>query len=248
MKTKIHLIYKEVYKTLLNSSSLKKFKAAMFNKINFLYPNAKEKEKHEMYRAALKLRNSGDTRKNLEQIIKAENRINRNEGIRANVDKLKKTMKLSRDSAIPVVFYLCSHHAKPAKDHEKWEKKLYVDRFWKSNLKGKVDEETLKTVGKYVKNNNIRTVQWVTGAPVYMVTRSYCRHYFIPITTFEVLNNSLEQINQNHPEAKMYYKTLKDKDKGKRFYKKKVLVHKTLMTIKNKNKFVWLNGYCNSMN
>ena len=30
----------------------------------------------------------------------------------------------------------------------------------------------------YVRTNDIPTVQWVTGKPVYFVTRPHCRHYF----------------------------------------------------------------------
>lgn len=219
MKTKIHKIYSSIDETI----PLKKFKRIIVNKINELYPNAVPKEKAAMYRAALEVRRKGNTTKNFHNVVKAENRINRNESIRANVDKLKKTMKLSRDSAIPVVFYLCSHHAKPAKDHEKWEKKLYVDRFWRSNLEGKVDDETLKTVGKYIKNHNIRTVQWVTGAPVYLVSRPFCKHYFVPVPLDEVLGSSLKEVIKKHPESIMRFRPLTDKERYQNYKKKKAL-------------------------
>ena len=231
MKTKIHKIYSNIDSTI----PLKKFKRIIVNKINELYPEATPREKTVVYRIALDIRKDGNTNTNFKNMVKAENHIYRNMRSRASIEKLKKTMILSRETTIPTVFYLCSHHSKPAKDHEKWEKKLYVDRFWRTVLKDKVDDETLKTVEKYIKNHKIRTVQWVTGAPVYMVTRSYCRHYFIPVPISEVLDSSLKEIIKSHPESVMRFRPLSDKERYEIYKQKRALVNRAYNSVKNRN-------------
>lgn len=97
------------------------------------------------------------------------------------------------------VFYLCSSHIKPAEDHADWQGRIYVDRFWRATLKD--DESTAQAVAAYIRNHDIRTVQWVCGAPVYMITRPYCRHYMIELDTDEVLGASLNKIKKDHPES-----------------------------------------------
>lgn len=94
------------------------------------------------------------------------------------------------------VFYLCSWHINPAEDHKDWQGRIYVDRFWRNILQG--DVARLKAVEAYIRNRNIKTVQWVTGAPVYMITRPYCRHFFTGLDTDEVLGASLKKIKKLH--------------------------------------------------
>ena len=53
--------------------------------------------------------------------------------------------------------WLVSWHADSAKDHEPWQGKIYSD-------------ESAPVFG-------MRTLQWLMGAPVYMLTRPNCRHY-----------------------------------------------------------------------
>ena len=194
MKTKIQKLYRTVYKSVYNNDSLSKFKTILFKEINRAYPEATNREKYEMYRATLQLRKTGDTRKNLEQLVKSENKILRNEGIRARVSSLKQELKDNRSMEEPNIFYLCSHHANPAQDHEFWEGKLYVDRFWKSTVQGVYPDELVKKIEKFIKAEDIKSVQWVTGEPVYLITRCYCKHFFIPIKTEEVLNFSIKEI------------------------------------------------------
>ena len=83
------------------------------------------------------------------------------------------------------LFYIASSHKDSAKDHEPWQGKIYVDRFWHNyDYDGKI--------GEFIRENNIRTVQWVTGAPVYFITRPNCRHYFTTHTVEEVLNGEFK--------------------------------------------------------
>ncbi len=228
MKTKIQKIYREVYKSIERKDSLSKFKAVLSKTVQACYPEATQREKAAMYRSALQLRRDGDTRRSLEQVVKAENRIQRNQGIRAKMTHLKEQVKESRERPEPVIFYLCSHHANPAEDHKNWEGKIYVDRFWLNTVQDVYDDSVIRAVKRYIRDNDVRTVQWVTGEPVYMITRPYCRHFFIPVLTSEVLGGSVAAIQKNHPESKMWFKPLSDKDRGKRFQAKRALVGKAM--------------------
>ena len=62
------------------------------------------------------------------------------------------------------IFYVASQHADSAKDHAPWQGKIYVDRFWHNY-------DTDGSIGDYIRRNGIRTVQWVTGKPVWFITR-----------------------------------------------------------------------------
>ena len=71
-------------------------------------------------------------------------------------------------------FYMASWHKDSAEDHKDWQGKLYYD----ANATGEALE--------YAKSHGLRTLQWVTGKPVYFVTRPYCRHYFVQYSLEEV--------------------------------------------------------------
>lgn len=78
------------------------------------------------------------------------------------------------------IFYVASQHADSAKDHEPWQGRIYVDRFWHNY-------DTDGTLSDYIRRNGIRTVQWVTGKPVWFITRPNCRHYFTTYTIDQIL-------------------------------------------------------------
>lgn len=71
-------------------------------------------------------------------------------------------------------FYMASWHKDSAEDHKDWQGKLYYDN--------RVTGEALE----YAKAHNLKTLQWVTGKPVWFVTRPYCRHYFVQYSLEEV--------------------------------------------------------------
>ncbi len=79
------------------------------------------------------------------------------------------------------IFYIASSHKDSAKDHAPYQGKIYVDRYWHNY-------DTDGSLGKFIRENDIRTVQWVTGAPVYFITRPNCRHYFETYSIEDVLN------------------------------------------------------------
>ena len=92
------------------------------------------------------------------------------------------------------VFYLCSSHKNPAKDHAEWEGKVYVAADWRS----RIDQDMHGKVAAYIRNHDVRTVEWVTGEPVYLVFRPNCKHYLIPVTVEEVLGNSVKKLLKSH--------------------------------------------------
>lgn len=203
-----------------------------------------------MYKSALELRKSGDNRKNLERIIKSENLIQRNEGVRARMSGLKEQVKNNREQTVPVIFYLCSHHAHPAEDHKDYENKIYVDRYWYNTVKEVYDEGTIKKVRQYIKANNVMTVQEVMGPPVYLISRCYCRHFMIPLQTTEVLDYSLKTVRKNHPEGIMWFKPLKDSEREQRFQKKRLIVSRAINTLDSNVKTEqWSEstGYCSKL-
>lgn len=89
------------------------------------------------------------------------------------------------------LFFLVSKHDDCAKDHEDYQGKIYVNENWRSMTKD-------PRVAMYISTNRIRTFQWVTGKPVYMITRPYCRHYFREVSANEVLSNSVNALLNKH--------------------------------------------------
>lgn len=92
-----------------------------------------------------------------------------------NVDEEAKKVILAdmlKDTSKP--FYMASWHKDSAADHKDWQGKLYYD--------ARATGEALE----YAEQHNLRTLQWVTGKPVWFVTRPYCRHYFVQYSLDEV--------------------------------------------------------------
>ncbi len=94
------------------------------------------------------------------------------------------------------IFYLCSAHEKPAEDHREWEGKIYVSENWEERLDA--DDVNRAKIEAYIKNHDIKTVEWVTGEPVYLVTRPNCKHYFIEVSVEEVLGHSAKSLLKSH--------------------------------------------------
>jgi hypothetical protein len=93
------------------------------------------------------------------------------------------------------IFFLCSYHSNPAMDHKDHQGKIYVDRFWRTKVNG-VD---YYKVASYIKNHNVETIQSIMGEPVYLTTRPYCKHYFTPVSTEDVLHSSAKSLlHQTH--------------------------------------------------
>lgn len=121
---------------------------------------------------------------------------NREEG-KAKEDLLKRMQEEAEKTAKELppereaeadVFYLCSWHGDCAKDHADYQGKLYYDRFWRHYIKDK----KLKTeIQSFISDNGLRSMQWVTNKPVWLITRPNCRHYFARVSVNEAFSESV---------------------------------------------------------
>lgn len=98
-----------------------------------------------------------------------------NQHVRTQDDRAKAALlkNMLKDKKKP--FYMASWHKDSATDHMDWQGKLYYD-----------EKTTDPEVIKYANSHNLKTLQWVTGPPVWFVTRPYCRHYFVQYSLAEV--------------------------------------------------------------
>ena len=149
------------------------------------------------------------------------NKITEHRNARQRRTNLAAEMRVNR--AKGGVFYMSSIHSNPAKDHKDWQGIVFVDRYWKFILAD--DPETQKKVAAYIRNHDTLTVQEIIGEPVYLVTRPYCKHFFIELDTDEVLGQSVNKIRKEHPEAhtrshNIYYR--------KKYYQERERIHTVL--------------------
>lgn len=75
-------------------------------------------------------------------------------------------------------FYLASSHSDCAKDHVKYQGRLYVDN------------NAPDYVINYAKSRGLYTLQWVLGSPAWFVTRPNCRHYFVSLSLAQVMGRT----------------------------------------------------------
>lgn len=145
----------------------------------------------------------------IQPLIKEFNKTDRTVQKRTKKINIKNTLQKNRGLAVPIVFYICSQHGNAAEGHKPYQGKVYVDRFWKSVYQASGQPEFLiKAIEKYIARNDIKTIQWVMGPPVYMVTRPYCKHFFTPVSTLDVLTQVITPPKHN-------FKMLKPNDTSK---------------------------------
>lgn len=77
-------------------------------------------------------------------------------------------------------FYVASAHGDSAEDHKPYQGKVYYNK----------DATYSKEAKEYIKKHNIKSMQWVVGAPVYFITRPHCRHYFVTYNEKDILSNN----------------------------------------------------------
>ena len=180
-------------------------------------PLLNSREKAFIYNVCKKKLGKKLTNKDIHDITVALHKAQEHNASRARLHNLGVDMRSSRDSGR--VFYLCSWHNKPAKDHAKYQGKIYVDRYWRSATNNDY------RIGAYIRNHNIVTVQDIIKEPVYLLTRPYCRHRFIPLDNSEVLSNSLNKVKEIHSEGRMLSKK---GDYRARHYMHRYHIHKAL--------------------
>ena len=138
----------------------------------------------------------------IQEATKMVNRAERASTARRKNRIIKETLKENRSQRLPVVFYLCSYHEKPALDHKDYQGKLYIDRYWRSAVLQYRELAWLEApIDAYIKYHKIQTMQEVVGDAPYLTTRPYCKHFFIPVDIWTVLTSSLSAIKREHPEA-----------------------------------------------
>lgn len=116
--------------------------------------------------------------------------------------RLALMVKTGREQRTPTIFYLCSYHQLPALDHAEYQGKIYVDRMWRSVVRGSASAALEGQIEGYLRKHEIKRLQWVIGGPVYLTTRPHCKHYFVPLATSEVLTSSIKAIKSRHMEAR----------------------------------------------
>ena len=130
----------------------------------------------------------------MDDLIKAFNRAYKRTWTRTKKLGTMTKMKMMRGMKEPVVFYLVSSHQKPQPAHADLQGELLVDYYWKSTMEAAgLDTET---VGRYIHNKRIRTVQWAMGAPHYLIVRPNCKHRLLPVRTRYVLSHPLSAIRK----------------------------------------------------
>lgn len=135
---------------------------------------------------------------NCKELVQTLGKIERRTSSRNQMKDIRDTIARARHAdelaigRLPMIFYACSAHSKPAKDHADYQGKIYVDRYWRKYCAGTVPEWMIMAVEEFIQKNEIITVQKVMGPPVWLGTRSYCRHVFIPVNTLSVLTEQPE--------------------------------------------------------
>ena len=108
---------------------------------------------------------------------------------------IKDDLEYNRELSSPKVFYLTSEHNDSAKDHKMWQARIFVDERWGRYIK---NDKLRDEIADYILRNNIKTFQWVIGAPVWFITRPNCRHYYKSLYVDEVLKSSPKQLVEYH--------------------------------------------------
>lgn len=215
-----------MHKAVLKGRSLREIENKLRGVISDI-PDFNIREKARVYSAARKIairmmnQNGEPTNMQIKEYVTAFNKAEEHRNARNRAANTKGQIRLNR--AASQVFLLCSSHSNPAEDHRDYQGLVYVDKYWRNTLAD--DEETKKKVAAYIRNHDVRTVQEICGAPVYMTTRPYCKHFFIPVTIEEVLGNSVRSLLKKHPEAKVKSHNINYR---KKYYKTRKRIHLNL--------------------
>lgn len=110
--------------------------------------------------------------------------------------QIQELLDFAASGESPSPFFLCSSHPKAAKDHEPYQGKMYFDEDWEKN--SSYSDADRASIRAYIRNHKLRSLQWVTGAPVYMTMRPNCKHYFTNIPLQEVLHASARSLLKKH--------------------------------------------------
>lgn len=108
---------------------------------------------------------------------------------------LDKTLESSPND----IFVVCSAHSQPAPDHKARQGKVYIRKDWRDRISESDNKKKLESsIRAYCDRNKVRTVEWVCGAPVYMIFRPNCKHFMLPVETSEILDSSISKVLVKH--------------------------------------------------
>lgn len=135
---------------------------------------------------------------NCKDLVQTLGKIERRTSSRKQRESIRDTFARARDvgsdqsGRFPMIFYACSSHSKPAKDHADYQGKIYVDRYWRKYCTGMMPEWLIAAVEDFIQKNEIISIQKIMGPPVWLCTRPFCRHKLYPINTLSVLTEQPE--------------------------------------------------------
>ena len=130
--------------------------------------------------------------RNCKQLVQTLGKIERKTSSRNSRKEIRnnlveaRTQALDGSGKLPMIFYACSSHSTPAKDHKDYQGKIYVDRYWRKYCTGMADW-LIAAVEDFIEIHNIVSVQKIMGPPVWLCTRPYCKHKLYPVNTLTVL-------------------------------------------------------------
>ena len=138
-------------------------------------------------------------------LVQTLGKIERRTSSRKQREEIRDSFARARDvgsdqsGRLPMIFYACSSHSKPAKDHADYQGKIYVDRYWRKYCTGNIPEWLEAAIEDFIDKNKIISVQKIMGPPVWLGTRSFCKHRFHPVNTLTVLTEQpKEYIQKTH--------------------------------------------------
>lgn len=126
------------------------------------------------------------------ELVKTVGKVERRTDSKQKIKHTKEIVDIerTRENVLPVVFYACSIHGSPAKDHADYQGKIYVDRYWRKYAGSRLPDWLSKAIEDYIHKNDIMSIQKIMGPPVWLGTRPYCKHFFIPVKTLTVLTQN----------------------------------------------------------
>ena len=211
MKTKKKFNYKRLAKrafsyisrALDDGKNLTQIKEDLREIVNS-YEGLTKNERYDMYSAMYQVCRAGKSasrkdengwkrvlglNKNYDTVMNAIRRVKGSSELRG---KRRATRMALQDE--DTVFFLCSSHSNCAEGHKDLQGQIYVDRYWRTKVSG----FDYYKVWSYIKNHDIMTVQASMQEPYYLITRPYCKHYLIPMSTAEVLGSSVRKLRDTY--------------------------------------------------
>lgn len=184
-------------------------------------------------------------KKGVEKRLSGEMRksLNETEG-KAKERAISEALRKGKEDAGSLrIFYLCSSHSDCAEDHREWQGKLYIDERWETFPMG---AETKREIRDFVNRKRIRTFQWVTSKPVWLITRPNCRHYFRQVSAREAMSKSIDSLLDegdmrkpigdrqymqtiDHPKSKEWYEDVRNAELLLESYKERLKTHMAML-------------------